>query len=99
MHYTCRMKSASIPQIRIEPTLRAELEAVLSEGETLSAFVESSVRRAIEYRRVQVDFHARGEAAWNEFQRTGESFSTEEVLATLRQTTAKRRAELESRRG
>jgi hypothetical protein len=35
------MKSAVIPQVRVEPELRAELEAVLKDGETLSEFVES----------------------------------------------------------
>lgn len=47
------MKSAVIPQVRVEPELRAELEAVLQEGETLSEFVETAVRNAVEFRRVQ----------------------------------------------
>lgn len=34
--YTCPMKSAVIPQIRVEPELRAELESVLRQGETLT---------------------------------------------------------------
>ncbi len=41
--YATAMKSAVIPQVRVEPELRAELEAVLQEGETLSGFVEASV--------------------------------------------------------
>jgi hypothetical protein len=77
------MKSAVLPQVRIEPALRAELESVLSAGETLSSFVESSVRKAVEYRRVQIDLHARGDAAWAEYQRTGESYSVDEVVAKL----------------
>lgn len=52
------MKTAVIPQIRVEPELRAELEAVLVPGETLTAFVEATVRSAIAFRRVQTDFHA-----------------------------------------
>ena len=51
------MKSAVIPQVRVEPELRAELEAVLHQGETLSEFVEASVRKAVEFRRVQTRFH------------------------------------------
>ena len=58
------MKSAVIPQVRVEPELRQELEAVLREGETLSAFVEDSVRKAVEFRRVQSRFEQRGEQAW-----------------------------------
>jgi predicted transcriptional regulator len=77
------MKSAVIPQVRVEPELRAELEAVLQEGETLSGFVEACVRNAVEFRRVQTRFHARGQAAWEHFQTTGESVSTDEVVAKL----------------
>ena len=91
------MKSAVIPQVRVEPELRAELEAALHQGESLSEFVEASVRSAVEFRRVQANFHARGQAAWEEFQRTGVSYSVDEVLDMLRQKTAARRAELESR--
>jgi plasmid stabilization system protein ParE len=40
------MKSAVIPQIRVEPELRAELESVLGQGETLTDFVEATVRKA-----------------------------------------------------
>ena len=44
------MKTAIIPQVRIEPQLRADLDAVLRDGETLSEFVESTVRGAVEHR-------------------------------------------------
>jgi vancomycin resistance protein YoaR len=77
------MKSAVIPQVRVEPELRAELEAVLQPGETLSEFVEVSVRNAVEFRRVQARFHERGQGAWEHYQRTGESVSADEVVAKL----------------
>ena len=77
------MKSAVIPQVRVEPALRAELEAVLQPGETLSGFVEASVRNAVAFRRVQTRFHERGQAAWDHYQSTGVSASTDEVLAKL----------------
>ena len=91
------MKSASLPSIRVEPELRAELENVLGENETLTEFVESAVRRAVEHRRVDAEFQARGEAAWQEFKRTGVSYSTEEVFAELRARVADRRKRLSSR--
>ena len=47
------MKTAVIAQIRVEPALRADLDAVLLPGETLTDFVEASVRAAVEFRRVQ----------------------------------------------
>ena len=89
------MKSAVIPQVRVEPELRAELEAVLREGETLSGFVEACVRNAVEFRQVQTRFHARGQAAWEHFQATGESVSTDEVLAKLQAKLDARRKQLE----
>jgi hypothetical protein len=77
------MKSAVIPQVRVEPELRAELESVLKEGETLTAFVEATVRNAIAFRRVQNTFHARAQAASQEYHRTGVSVPVEAVLEKL----------------
>jgi len=88
------MKSAVIPQVRVEPDLRAELEAVLQDGETLSGFVEASVRSAVAFRRVQTRFHARGEASWKHYQDTGESLSAAEVLARLQAKLDARRKQL-----
>jgi signal transduction protein with GAF and PtsI domain len=78
------MKSAVIPQIRVEPALRAELESVLRQGETLTEFVEATVRNAIAFRRVQTDFHARAQAASDEYHRTGVSVPVEAVVQRLR---------------
>jgi hypothetical protein len=47
------MKTATIPSPRVEPELRQASEALLKEGETLSAFVEQAMRRNVEYRRAQ----------------------------------------------
>lgn len=86
------MKSAVIPQVRVEPELRAELEAALREGETLSGFVEASVRSAVAFRQMQTRFHARGQAAWERYQATGETVSADDVLSTLQaKLDAKRR--------
>lgn len=82
-HYTLRMKSAVIPQIRVEPALRAELESVLAQGETLTDFVEASVRNAVAFRRVQTDFAARCDASLAEFERTGVSIPSDVVLSKL----------------
>jgi hypothetical protein len=81
--YNSPMKSAVIPQIRVEPELRAELESVLRQGETLTEFVESTVRNAIAFRRVQTAFHARAQAASDEYHRTGVSVPVETVLQRL----------------
>jgi hypothetical protein len=78
------MKTAILPQVRVQPELRADLEAVLRKGETLSEFVEATVRSAVEYRRVQAEFLARGEAAWQEYRRTGASHPAKQVIGELR---------------
>jgi hypothetical protein len=77
------MKSAVIPQIRVEPELRAELESVLRHGETLTDFVEATVRSAIAFRRVQTAFHARAQAASEDYHQTGVSVSVDTVLERL----------------
>jgi Arc/MetJ-type ribon-helix-helix transcriptional regulator len=88
------MKTAVIPQVRVEPELRAELEAALKPGETLSEFIEASVRSAVEFRRMQTRFHERGEEAWQHYQRTGVSAPADEVLARLQTKLDARRKRL-----
>jgi hypothetical protein len=88
------MKTAVIPQIRVEPELRAELEAVLKHGETLTEFVEGSVRSAIAYRRVQTAFHARAQAASEEYHRTGIATPVDVVLDRLQAKLDAKRKEL-----
>jgi hypothetical protein len=78
------MKSASLPSLRVDPELRAAAESVLSDGETLSSFVENSVKAQIRYRQTQREFIARGLAARDEAKRTGIYYTSEEVLGELR---------------
>ncbi len=91
------MKTAILPQVRVEPELRAAAESVLREGESLSTFVEATVRSAIEYRHAQAAFHARGEAAWQEFQRTGKSLPANQVVGELREMLDDKRRQLQAR--
>jgi len=77
-------KTATIPSLRVEPELRAAAESVLKEGETLSAFVESSLRRQVEYRKTQAEFIARGLASLEEAERTGVYYTTDDVLSMMR---------------
>lgn len=95
--YASTMKSTTLPPVRVEPEFRAAAESVLREGESLTGFIEATVRRAVEYRRVQAEFHARGQAAWEEIQRGGVTHSAEDVLARLREMTAARRDKLQTR--
>jgi hypothetical protein len=88
------MKSAIIPQVRVEPALRDELEAVLNQGETLSEFVEASVRNAVAFRRVQSQFLERGQAAWEDYQSTGRSVPAVDMVAKLQARLDARRKQL-----
>jgi predicted transcriptional regulator len=65
------MKTATIPSIRVEPELREQVENVLVEGETLSQFVENSVRESVQRRRTQSEFVARGLASLANAKATG----------------------------
>lgn len=77
------MKTATMPALRVQPELRQAAEEILRPGETLSAFVEDSLRRNVEFRRTQQEFIARGLASRDEAKKTGVYFSSEEVLAEL----------------
>ena len=77
------MKTATIPSVRVEPEFRAEVESVLGEGESLSEFVEASVRASVERRRVQAQFIARGLRSRDDAKRTGDYIDADNVLAGL----------------
>ena len=87
------MKTATIPSLRVDPELRAAAESVLKKGETLSAFVENSLRAQINFRQTQAEFIARGLASRDEAKRTGEYYSADEVHAELRAMLEAKRAE------
>ena len=83
LRYTVSMKTATIPSVRVEPDFRAEVEAVLADGETLSEFVEASVRASVERRRVQAEFIARGLRSRDAADRTGQYVDADVVLEGL----------------
>ena len=77
------MKTATIPSLRVEPELRDAAENVLQNGESLSSFVEQSIRASIQRRQTQQAFIARGLASRNEARQTGKYFAAEDVLREL----------------
>lgn len=83
LRYIAPMKTATIPSVRVEPEFRAELESVLAEGESLSEFVEASVRASVERRRVQAEFVARGLRSRDEAKRTGDYVDADDVVTAL----------------
>lgn len=77
------MKTATIPSVRVEPELRAEVESLLGEGETLSEFVEASVRASVQRRRVQAEFLAWGLRSLDQARRSGEYVDADVVIGEL----------------
>jgi predicted transcriptional regulator len=57
---------------------------VLHEGESLSSFMEQSLRDEVNRRRMQVEFIARGLAARDDAKRTGVYYDADTVHAKLR---------------
>jgi len=91
------MKSATLPSLRVEPELREAAESVLREGESLSGFIEASVRETIERRRTRAEFIARGLAARDEARRSGEYYPSPDVHAELAQMLGQAKAKLRGR--
>jgi predicted transcriptional regulator len=83
------MKTASLPSVRVEPALRSTVESVLSEGESLSQFVENAVRNSVQHRQQQNVFIERGLASLALAQQSQDYVDASQVLADLRNRLAK----------
>lgn len=77
------MKTAAIPSVRVEPELRDQLESLLGEGESLSGFVEQAVRAAVQQRRHQAEFIARGLRSRDEAAQSGNHVDADVVVERL----------------
>jgi Arc/MetJ-type ribon-helix-helix transcriptional regulator len=83
------MKSATLPSVRIEASLREEIERALNDGESLSTFVETSVRESLQRRRDQSEFIKRGLASLKSAQKSGKYISAETAMGKLEDRLAK----------
>ena len=77
------MKTATFPPLRVEPALREAAEALLKDGETLSGFVEASVRAQVHQRQLQDEFIKRGLLALDDARSNDAYFTPEQSLARL----------------
>ena len=77
------MKTTTIPPLRVPPALRREAEAVLVQGETLSAFMLEALQKNITQRHDQKAFITRGLASAAKARRTGRYVNAETVLQDL----------------
>ena len=78
------MKSSTIPSLRVKPELRQAAENVLRDGETLSSFMEESLRAGIQHRKAHQEFIERGLASRDEGRRTSEYFTADDVFDELK---------------
>ena len=86
------MKTATFPAVRVNPELRQAAEEILQEGETLSSFVEQSIRENVERRRFQQAFIARGLRSRDEARQTGRYVSADAVIGRLEKMLASAKA-------
>lgn len=86
------MKTATFPSLRVDPGLRQAAEEALLEGESLSSFVEESIRANIERRQVQSEFIVRGLASGNSARRTDNYIAADAVVKGLERRLAQAKA-------
>ena len=86
------MKTATFPSLRVDPELRQAAEDSLQDGETLSSFVEQSIREAVDRRKFQREFMARGLTAREEARLTGVYVSADAVVGKLEKMLAAAKA-------
>ena len=86
--------STTVPSLRVSPELRQQAEAVLEDGETLSAFMLDALRRNIDLRETRKEFVARGLVSAAKAKETGKYIPASRVVAKLgrRLSAAKSRA-------
>lgn len=81
------MKTATLPSLRVSPSLREAAERALRPDETLSGLMEASLKSFLAQREAEDEFVARGLRARDEARRTGEYFSVDDVMTQLRAMT------------
>lgn len=79
------MKTATLPSVRVAPEFRSSVESVLRDTETLTEFVENSVRETVTRRRNQAEFLARGIRSLEAAKVSGIYIDADIVLDKLRQ--------------
>lgn len=77
------MKTATFPSLRVAPEFRQAAEQVLQEGESLSSFIEESIRENITRRQLQGEFINRGLASRELARESGNYVSADAVLGRL----------------
>lgn len=84
------MKTAQLPPVRVEPSVRAEIESVLRQGETLSQFVENATVQAAQRRKSQQEFLERGRDSLKRAKKNGQYYSANDALDAMQARLDKR---------
>jgi hypothetical protein len=92
------VKHATFPSLRVAPQLREAAEQVLQEGESLSSFVEQSVREGFQRRRAQRKFVAPGLRSRDKARRSGKCVEPGALLAGLEEMLVRAKAAAKKRR-
>ena len=87
-------RSATLPPIRVAPETKASVEAVLRDGESLTQFIESAVRREAEYRAEQNAALARARKALRSADKAVGLMTKEDFLAVVKDVTDGKGVEL-----
>lgn len=88
LHRNCNAKershkTATFPAVRVNAELRRAAEEILQDGETLSGFVEQSIRENVERRQFQQAFVARGLRSRDSARQSGRYVSADAVIERL----------------
>ncbi len=78
------MKTATLPAVRVSPELRELVESVLKDGESLSMFIEDTVKKHAAWRKEDEAFYARAAQASQNLRDGGKFYTAEESIARLR---------------
>lgn len=78
-------RSATLPPIRVTPETKANLEAALREGESLTQFIESAVCREAEFRAEQNAAVARAKKALRSADKGVGLITADDFLAGMQQ--------------
>jgi hypothetical protein len=88
------MRTATLPAVRVSPDTRSLIESVLRKDETLSTFIEQTLKQQALRRKEDDAFYARAMAASKRVDAGGKTYTLDEVVASLRERSARRRREL-----
>jgi hypothetical protein len=95
--YACAVKKTTLPPLRVNPKLRREIEAVLEEDETLSAFMLEAIEARAQSRREQRAFVDKALARSKDTAKTKKYVAANAVFKRLEQVLT--RAKVKVRKG